>query len=99
MGYNKNKFHPISTTLLTIQQQQCIWAMCKNFSTVFSKEEKLRFHKLCMQVAGKYRDALFDYLVTSHSIKDVSAEFGVSVRTLQYYKTEFYNSFEYVHRI
>lgn len=99
MYYDKARFHPIGDTMLTITQQQCIWAMCKNFSSVFTKEEKLRFHKLCLQIAGSHRDALFDLLVTSHGLKDVSAEFNVSVRALQYYRTEFYNNFEFVHRV
>lgn len=99
MYYDKTKFRPIQDTMLTIAQQQCIFAMCKNFCTVFTKEEKIRFHRLCLQIAGSHKDALFDYLVTSHGLKDVSNEFGVSIRSLQYYRNEFYNNFEFVHRI
>lgn len=99
MNYDKAKFHPIQDTMLTITQQQCIFAMCKNFSSVFTRDEKVLFHKLCMQIAGKNRDALFDLLVTSHGLKDVSNEFGVSIRSLQYYRKEFYNNFEMVHRV
>lgn len=99
MDYDKSKFHVIEGTMLTVQQQKCIFYMCKNFSTVFTKDEKFKFHKLCLNIAGANRNALFDLLVTTHGLKDVSKEFGVSVRSLQYYRKEFYNNFNLIHKI
>lgn len=57
------------------------------------KSVKDKINKLCDDIGGAYRDALFEFLTTEKSVTEISLKFYVSETQLYNLRKKFYEAF------
>lgn len=93
------KFKKMASVHYSERKQGLMHYYCKNFITAFNNEEQKRFIELCEKCSCGHTDALFEFLIHDVGVSYITEKYGVSRSRLYYYKSEFYNNFEYIKRI